>query len=116
VLFSLVILLFPDGQLAERRWRWVLRVYATLVACYMAFRYEQTIAAIAGHDIRLDSAGDVIGTQQPPTWFAAIVVVPINVLWLSFAAHQVLSWRRAEGERRSRGEGSSVAITPGWRR
>jgi len=36
VLFSLVILLFPDGQLAERRWRWVLRVYAALVACYMA--------------------------------------------------------------------------------
>ena len=30
LLFPLVILLFPDGRLASRRWRWVLRVYAGL--------------------------------------------------------------------------------------
>jgi hypothetical protein len=106
-LFSLVILLFPDGRLAWRRWRWVLWVYAGLVACDVAFNYQQTIAAVAGHDIRLDSAGNVIGTQQPPTWFAAIVLVPISVLWLSFAAHQVLSWRRAAGGGRRASAASS---------
>jgi hypothetical protein len=114
-LFSLVILLFPDRRLAWRRWRWVLWVYAGLVACFMAFWYEQTIAAIVGHDIRLDSAGDVIGTQQPPAWFAVLVLIPIGVLWLSFAAHQVLSWRLAEGERRQQLKwlASGVVVTLG---
>ena len=28
VLFPVVILLFPDGRLASRRWRWVLVAYA----------------------------------------------------------------------------------------
>ena len=28
VLFPVAILLFPDGRLASRRWRWALRVYA----------------------------------------------------------------------------------------
>jgi hypothetical protein len=77
--------------------------------------YVQTIAAIAGHAIRLDSAGDVIGTQQPPTWFAAIILVPISLLWLSFGAHQVLSWRRAAGERRQQLKwlASGVVVTLG---
>jgi hypothetical protein len=98
-LFALVILLFPDGRLTSRRWRWVLWAYAGLVACYQAFSFTRTIAAVAGHAIRLDSAGDVINTQHLPGWFAVIVGVPIVVIWLSFAAHQVLSWRHATGER-----------------
>jgi hypothetical protein len=115
VLFSLVILLFPDGRLAGRQWRWVLWVYAGLAACYLAFSYEQTIAAVAGHDIRLDGAGDVVGSQQQPTWFAALVLIPISVIWLSFAAHQVLSWRLAAGERRQQLKwlASGVVVTLG---
>jgi hypothetical protein len=37
------------------------------------------------------------------------------VLWLSFAAHQVLSWRRAEGERRQQLKwlASGVVVTLG---
>jgi hypothetical protein len=94
-LFSLVILLFPDGRLAWRRWRWVLWAYAGLVACYLVFSYAGTIAAVAGHHIRLDSAGDVSSVQHQPGWLSVLVLVPITVIWLSFAAHQVLSWRRA---------------------
>jgi MFS family permease len=99
-LFSLVILLFPDGRVPSQRWRWVLWAYAGLVACYLAFSYSQTIAAVAGHRIRLDSNGDVLGTQHFPGWFGLLVLIPISVLWLSFGVHQVLSWRRAAGERR----------------
>jgi hypothetical protein len=99
-LFTLVILLFPDGRLTGKRWRWVLRVYAVLGACYLVFNYTGTIAAIAGHHIRLDSQGDVSSTQHFPPWFAVGVLIPIIAIWLSFAGHQVLSWRRASGERR----------------
>lgn len=65
-LFALVILLFPDGRLTSRRWRWVLWAYAGLVACYMAVSFARTIAAVTSHAIRLDSAGDVISTQDLP--------------------------------------------------
>ena len=117
VLFSLVILLFPDGRLAGRRWRWVLGTYAGLVACYLAFSYATTIAAVAGHRIRLDSAGDVTGSQHLPGWFAASVLVPVSVIWLSFAIHQGLNWRRAAGERRQQlkwlASGTAVALGVG---
>ena len=99
-LFALVILLFPDGRLPSARWRWVLWAYAGLVACYLVFFYTETIAALAGSHIRLDSVGDVMGTQHVPAWVGVGVVLPIAVIWLSFVAHQVLSWRRATGEHR----------------
>jgi hypothetical protein len=99
-LFSLVILLFPDGRPAGRGWLWVLRVYVVLVAGYLAFSYTETMDAIARHDVRLTGSGDVLATQQPPAWVALLTLVPISLLWLAFAAHQVLSWRKAAGERR----------------
>jgi hypothetical protein len=98
-LFPLVILLFPDGRLASRRWRRVLWAYAGLCACVMTLVFAETIAAVAGHDVRLDSFGDVQSTNHPPVW-AAAVLVPIVLIWLSFVAHQVLSWRQSTGDRR----------------
>ena len=114
-LFSLVILLFPDGRVPSRRWWWVLLAYAGLLACYLAFSYAGTIAAVAGHRIRLDSAGDVLSTQHFPGWFGVLVLVPISVIWLSFGAHQVLRWRLAAGGRRQQLKwlASGVVVTLG---
>src|ERR1700733_644834 len=48
-LFPLMILLFPDGKLTSRRWRWALWVYAGLV-CYVAATYVATaLASDASH-------------------------------------------------------------------
>ena len=98
-MFPLVILLFPDGRLTSRRWRWVLWAYAVLVAFFATAIYALTIAAVASHKIRLDSTGTTTNTDHPPGWIA-VLVVPILLIWLSFMAHQVLSWRRATDERR----------------
>jgi hypothetical protein len=106
-LFPLMILLFPDGKLTSRRWRWALWVYAGLV-CYVAATYVATaLAADASHDIHVDSLGQITDTNQltgwlthPPGWLTAAVYLSIGVIWLSFAGHQVLSWRRASGEHR----------------
>ena len=97
--FPLVILLFPDGRLTSRRWRWVLWAYAGLVAFFATVIYALTIAAVAGHKIRLDSSGSTTNTDHPPGWIG-VLILPVLLIWLSFMAHQVLSWRRATDERR----------------
>ena len=104
LLFPVVILLFPDGRLASRRWRWVLRTYAVMGACASVALFSPAIAAVARHDVRLDAFGDVITKAHShggPLGAAEVLgLVSILVTWLSFIAHQVLSWRRATGERR----------------
>jgi hypothetical protein len=104
LLFPVVILLFPDGKLAGRRWRWVLRAYAAGGALASAAVLSPAVTAVAHHDVRLDASGDLISTGQPHGGLlaagAVLGPVLILVIWLSFVAHQVLSWRRATGERR----------------
>ena len=99
-----VILLFPDGRLTSRRWGWVLWAYAGLVTCVLIAVSAPAIAAVAGHDIRVDSSGDVrtahdlpVWLAHPPRWLAAAVLVSILVIVLSFVARQALGWRRARG-------------------
>jgi len=105
LMFPLVILLFPHGRLASRRWRWVLLIYAVMSACVSAALFSPPIAAVAGHHVRLDSFGDLISKshRHGGSALAALEVtglLAILALWLSFIVHQVLSWRRATGERR----------------
>jgi hypothetical protein len=100
-LFPLVILLFPDGRLASRRWPWVLWAYAALVVWATAATLAQTIAAVAGQHVRLDSSGDVItGGHSASDGIQGVILIAILAIWLSFVAHQALRWRGAAGERR----------------
>jgi hypothetical protein len=97
----LVILLFPDGRLPPR-WRLVLWAYladAGLVAAYFlgapAWAMTRQVAAV-------DGAGQLIKQPNPPglTAVAVVLIAALPVFWASFVARQVLSWRRATGERR----------------
>jgi hypothetical protein len=104
VLFPVVILLFPDGRLASRRWRWVLLAYALCGAVVSVALDWPSIIAVAHHDVRVDAYGDVISTggshDKLATLAMVLAVTGIVVIWVSFVAHQVLSWRRASGEQR----------------
>jgi hypothetical protein len=117
LLFPVAILLFPDGRLASRRWRWVLLAYAVAGVLASAAVYSPAITAVARHDVQLDSFGDVTGSgsAQHGALAAAEVLglLLILVLWLSFVGHQVLSWRRAAGERRQQVKwlASGAAVT-----
>jgi hypothetical protein len=120
LLFPVVILLFPDGRLASRRWRWVLAAYAVLGACATAALFSPTVAAVASHHIRLDSFGDVVSQHEATSGVLAVSellgLVSIVTICLSFVGHQVLSWRRASGERRQQlkwlasGAGTTVVV------
>jgi hypothetical protein len=103
--FALVILLFPDGRLT-RPWKWVLWSYlAVLVLVTVGFAAGEAGALAAG-PIRVDvngsysgqgSAGGVLGTLAAVAG-PAIILIP--AFWLVFAVRQIVSWRRASGERR----------------
>jgi hypothetical protein len=103
-LFPLVILLFPDGRLTSRRWRWVLCGYVVAGGYIMAVNLAPALAAAASHDIQVSSSGEVTKASQLaaalPAALTVIAYVVGGVIWLSFVGHQVLSWRKADGERR----------------
>ncbi len=104
LLFPVVILLFPDGRLAARRWRWVLRAYVVAAALASVAVFAPAVTAVARDDVRIDATGNLISTGRPHGGLLP-VAAPLGlglilVIVLSFVAHQVFSWRRATGERR----------------
>jgi hypothetical protein len=106
VTFPLVILLFPDGRLPSSRWRPVLWGYLAVGACWPVSVYAVAIGAVARGDLRIVPGGDLRAVDYPAgssAWLGSVeaVILPVlAVFWLVFVARQVLSWRRADGERR----------------
>jgi hypothetical protein len=104
LVFALVILLFPDGRLT-RRWQWVLWAYLVVVVVTTVGSAAGEAGALTAGPIRVDVNGSYSGPGSPTgalgvlaTAGTAFILVPL--FWPAFAARQVLSWRRATGERR----------------
>jgi hypothetical protein len=123
LLAPLIILLFPDGNLPGPRWRWMVWAYAGLVACVITVAAANAIAPVADHDIRLDSSGKLTSSghlpgwlANPPAWIDAVVAVGLAGIVLSAVGLQVLSWRRATGERRQQLKwlAFGAAVTVAW--
>jgi hypothetical protein len=117
VLFAVVILLFPDGRLPSRFWRGALRVYGVWFAALLAATGAAMGGALAAHPVRVDDNGGLAAVDQPAGWFNAVqgpLILVLLGLSLAFIARQVLSWRRATGERRQQlkwlASGAAVSI------
>ncbi len=103
LLLFVVILLFPDGRLPSRFWRWALRAYGALYAAMLAALAVATTDALIGRAIRVDSSGGLVGVDNPVGWYKEVqspLLAAVLALSLSFVGRQVLSWRRSSGERR----------------
>jgi hypothetical protein len=102
LLLGVVILLFPDGRLESRLWRWVLRFYFALYVCYLVALAVATAGALAQHPLHVDSSGGLAATDHPSGWFgAANLILPAALaLFVGGAVRQALSWRRSSGDRR----------------
>jgi hypothetical protein len=106
VLLGLTVLLFPDGRLPAPRLRWVLWPYLGVAALWALGTVIVTIGAIASHRTGVDSGGNLLLFDHPTglaIWWGAVndLFFPLLALgWLVSVAAQVLSYRRAAGERR----------------
>jgi hypothetical protein len=116
-LLGVVILLFPDGRLRSRFWRWTLRVYAVLFAAELVATAVAIAGALAAHPVRVDRTGGLTAVDHPVGWFNAVqgpLTGAVLLLSLAFIARQALSWRRSAGERRQQlkwlASGATVTI------
>jgi hypothetical protein len=102
-LLFVVMLLFPDGRLPSRFWRWALGAYCALYAALLVALAVATAGAMIGHAIRVDATGGLSATDNPVGWYKTVLHgmdIALLVLSVSFIGRQVLSWRRSSGDRR----------------
>jgi hypothetical protein len=116
-LFIVAILLFPDGRLPSRFWRWALRVWCAVFTVLIVALVVTTAGALAAHPVRIDTSGGLVALDNPVGWFAVVnhgCLIILFVLSFAFIGRQVLSWRRSSGERRQQlkwlASGAAVSI------
>jgi hypothetical protein len=117
LLLVVVILLFPDGRLSSRFWRWALRSYCAMYIVLLAAYAVAIARALAVRPLRIDAAGGLSAVDNPAGPFGAVfhvVVVLLLALSAGFVIRQVLTWRRSSGDRRQQlkwlASGAAVAI------
>jgi hypothetical protein len=99
----LIILLFPDGTLPPR-WRTVSRAYLAVCSLIIAILLGSGAWQMQGTRIAVQGNGQLVGNPGPSGALGFVLLtafLAVPVFWASFVTRQILSWRRATGERRA---------------
>jgi hypothetical protein len=101
VLLVVLLWLFPDGRLPPGRWLGVARVLVVAGVLAGLAASARGVAAVAGHDIRIDAGGNLTADQNGP-WKIPMAVVIAGSLasGLTWLVVQAPRYRRSAGERR----------------
>jgi len=105
VILPLVVLLFPDGRLPSRRWRWAIGAFVVFAGVVLAGQFAQAMSAVIGHPVQVDGSGSLVALNNPPRgpWEMALnglAIFAYLLVWLMAAGRQVAAWRKADGVRR----------------
>jgi hypothetical protein len=100
-LVPLTILLFPDGRLpSSPRWRRVVAGYVALALLDVIVQAQMVVYALTHHRTQVDSSGQLLLSDGSYSAFFAPVGLIFFTSWAVAVGYQVVSWRRARGERR----------------
>ena len=75
VLAGLVVVLFPDGTLPSRRWRWAVAVFLAAAAVFLAHLVLGQAQAIGLPLVRVDLAGSPLGPGPAPGGAAGLLAL-----------------------------------------
>ncbi len=101
VLLPLPILLYPDGRLPSRRWRWPFFVYIAACALLVIGIATKDVAAFTDKTIQVDSSGELVSLGGNSSGGPSGLLFPLYAgLAISFVFAQLLAYRRSTGDRR----------------
>jgi hypothetical protein len=102
--FPLVVLLFPDGRLPSRRWRWVVGAYITVTGAEVLATAAVTAGIALGGHADLQASGNLANLGRgSDAWMGPMLsgfFLVVGAFWLAAVGRQAMSYRRSSGDRR----------------
>jgi hypothetical protein len=99
-MLPLIVLLFPDGRLPTRRWRWLLACVVVLAGYSLAANEIGIVAGLAGHRLRVTSDGTAVIAASLSRSATLAGFAGIAILCVAAIVRQVQAWRHAGTDRR----------------
>jgi signal transduction histidine kinase len=107
VLFLLAVLLYPDGRLPSRRWRWPVFALLAIAAVWQLGAYAIATDSIVGGHIHIEQSGDLAQISRPSgawAWWGLVQLLFFGAaaaLLVAWVRSQVVGYRKLSDERRA---------------